>query len=239
LLSLLVLAAERLVAAEQRAAAPLPDEDQAQVLPRDAEAGGVAADAGYPGGASAALCFRLRFRFHRLILRVVQGTVAINSAKIVPVMDTRQQQNVPVSQIFSERLVLLRKNRSKRAFCKEIGIDSPQTYQHYENGRIPCADTLAQIADRCGVSVDWLLGRAELNLTRETKMPTDRNLTREITVAGTDLTCENSRPSEHNSAEAAVRETRAAYGVAERLAEVEARLATIERLLLRVLAENE
>ena len=70
-------------------------------------------------------------------------------------------------------------------------------------------------------------------------MPTDRNLTREITVAGTDLTCENSRPSEHNSAEAAVRETRAAYGVAERLAEVEARLATIERLLLRVLAENE
>jgi hypothetical protein len=70
-------------------------------------------------------------------------------------------------------------------------------------------------------------------------MPTDRNLTREITVAGTDLTCENSRPSEHNSAEAAVREHGAAYGVAERLAEVEARLATIERLLLRVLAENE
>ena len=88
---------------------------------------------------------------------------------------------------------------------------------------MPDVDTVAVIADRCGVTVDWLLGRgddASTSLTRETR-------------GGVVLTCEN------NSAEAAVRETRAAYGVAERLAEVEARLATIERLLLRVLAENE
>lgn len=73
-------------------------------------------------------------------------------------MDTRQQQNVPAAKILSERLALLRGNRSKRSFCKQIGVSSPQTYQHYENGRIPSSDTHVMIAERCGVTVDWLLG---------------------------------------------------------------------------------
>jgi transcriptional regulator with XRE-family HTH domain len=74
-------------------------------------------------------------------------------------MGTRQQENVSASQIFSQRLATLRGNRSKRSFCKEIGVNSPQTYQHYENGRVPDMDTLVAIADRCGVTVDYLLGR--------------------------------------------------------------------------------
>lgn len=76
-------------------------------------------------------------------------------------MDTRQQNNVSTAQIFSDRLATLRGSRSKRSFCKVIGVESPQTYQHYERGRVPDADTLSAIASRCNVSVDWLLGRTE------------------------------------------------------------------------------
>ena len=60
---------------------------------------------------------------------------------------------------FVQRLVSLRGNRSKAAFSRAIGL-APQVYQRYEDGRVPSPDILAKIADRCCVSVDYLLGRA-------------------------------------------------------------------------------
>ena len=109
-------------------------------------------------------------------------------------------------------------------------------YHRYENGQVPKDHNLQVIADRCGVTVDWLLGRgddASTSLTRETR-------------GGSCLACETAPGAAdelmsltRETHRQAVREHGAAYGVAERLAEVEARLATIERLLLRVLAENE
>lgn len=61
-----------------------------------------------------------------------------------------------MSDYFSERLKLLRGTRNKAEFARQIGI-SPQVYQRYESGRVPQANILAEIAGRCGVSVEWLL----------------------------------------------------------------------------------
>jgi transcriptional regulator with XRE-family HTH domain len=62
------------------------------------------------------------------------------------------------SGFFSDRLKSLRKDANKAVFSRKLGL-SPQTYQHYEDGRIPRSDILGTIAERCGVSIDWLLGR--------------------------------------------------------------------------------
>lgn len=86
-------------------------------------------------------------------------------------------QNINECRLFSERLKTLRGSRNKAVFSRELGI-SAQTYQHYENGRIPRSDILSDIARLCDVSVEWLLGRddtpppaAATNLTRETRKP--------------------------------------------------------------------
>jgi transcriptional regulator with XRE-family HTH domain len=64
------------------------------------------------------------------------------------------------SQVFTKRLLSLRENRKKSDFARFLGIKS-QVYQRYEEGRVPRHDILSVIAERCGVTVDWLLGRTE------------------------------------------------------------------------------
>jgi transcriptional regulator with XRE-family HTH domain len=71
-------------------------------------------------------------------------------------------KNITDAEIFSERLKTLRKGRRKAEFAAFLNT-SPQNYGRYECGRIPDAVTLSGIAERCGVSVDWLLGRADSN----------------------------------------------------------------------------
>lgn len=61
------------------------------------------------------------------------------------------------SDIFRDRLVSLRGSRKKSDFARFLGT-TPQNYQRYESGRIPDADILLEIASRCNVKVDWLLG---------------------------------------------------------------------------------
>ena len=78
-----------------------------------------------------------------------------------------QQQNGDVTKIFSERMLSLRGTQKKAEFARFLGISSPQTYQNYEGGRIPEADMLLNIADKCGVTVDWLLGRETPMILRE------------------------------------------------------------------------
>jgi transcriptional regulator with XRE-family HTH domain len=78
-----------------------------------------------------------------------------------------QQQNVDVSKIFSERLQELRGTRKKAEFARFLGIPKPQTYQNYEAGRVPETEMLINIADKCGCTVDWLLGRDAPHFLRE------------------------------------------------------------------------
>ena len=67
--------------------------------------------------------------------------------------------------IFTERFRELQGDRSNTEFAEFLGI-SRQTVGFYCNGdRIPDAMTLKQIAEKCKVSADWLLG---LSGTRST-----------------------------------------------------------------------
>jgi transcriptional regulator with XRE-family HTH domain len=59
---------------------------------------------------------------------------------------------------FSDRLKELRKDMSQADFARKIGLNSQQAYQRYEHGRIPSAEVLNTISQRCGVTVGWLLG---------------------------------------------------------------------------------
>ena len=62
---------------------------------------------------------------------------------------------------FRERFSKLRGDESQKDFATRIGISRP-TVGFYENGdRLPQADVLKQIAERCGVSTDWLLGLSD------------------------------------------------------------------------------
>lgn len=56
----------------------------------------------------------------------------------------------------------LRGRLTQEEFAKQLGIKSQQAYQKYERGRVPKAPILQQIAQRCGVTVDWLLGNTNV-----------------------------------------------------------------------------
>jgi hypothetical protein len=71
-------------------------------------------------------------------------------------------EKITDAEIFSERLRMLRKSRKKIDFARFLNT-SPQNYGRYENGRIPDTVTLGDIANRCGVTIDWLLGRCDFD----------------------------------------------------------------------------
>ena len=66
--------------------------------------------------------------------------------------------------LFGERLRMLRSlqgNKSQKEFAVELGIPQP-TLSSYESGKIkPTVDAIINIANKCGVSMDWLCGRDE------------------------------------------------------------------------------
>jgi len=63
---------------------------------------------------------------------------------------------------FSERLRALRAERRLRSreMAEFLGFSQP-VYSRYENGRTPDVDTVSAIAEQCGVTVDYLLGRTD------------------------------------------------------------------------------
>ncbi|MCR5012622.1 MAG: helix-turn-helix domain-containing protein [Lachnospiraceae bacterium] len=68
------------------------------------------------------------------------------------------------NNIFGERLRALRsaRNITQKDFATELGIPQP-TLSAYESGKIkPTVDAMMNIADTCGVSLDWLCGRDEI-----------------------------------------------------------------------------
>lgn len=61
-----------------------------------------------------------------------------------------------MSDFFSRRLQSLRGDRNKAEFARFLGIPAPM-YHRYELGQVPKNENLRVIADKCGVTVDWLL----------------------------------------------------------------------------------
>ncbi len=66
---------------------------------------------------------------------------------------------------FSNKLILLRGDKSRNSVADEIGIN-PQTLERYEkNKRLPDIEITSKIADYYDVSVDWLLGTDKKQLS--------------------------------------------------------------------------
>ena len=64
---------------------------------------------------------------------------------------------------FKSRLELLRGDATLAAFAAKVGI-SLKTYEHYESGRRkPTVQFIMSVAERCGVTTDWILGLAAQN----------------------------------------------------------------------------
>lgn len=71
-----------------------------------------------------------------------------------------KQRKFPV---FADRFSQLRGEKTQDEFAAFLGISRP-TVGFYENGvRLPDAQILRQIADKCNVSADWLLGLSDGN----------------------------------------------------------------------------
>lgn len=72
-------------------------------------------------------------------------------------MSDRKAQTL--CDIFRSRFILLRGDRTQAKFADDLGT-ARQTIQRWEGDykRIPMADNLVMIAEKCNVSVDWLLG---------------------------------------------------------------------------------
>jgi len=68
-----------------------------------------------------------------------------------------QYQNRKSFSAVPSNLKALRGKRSQAEFSRFLGIPNQVTYHRYENGRVPRAAVLQQIASRIGITVDELL----------------------------------------------------------------------------------
>ena len=72
-------------------------------------------------------------------------------------MNEYQKLSIKIEKLTKETLKQNRKGKK----CQERTI---RTYRHYESGHtFPSPDTLVKIADTLNISIDYLLGRDELN----------------------------------------------------------------------------
>lgn len=145
--------------------------------------------------------------------------------------------------IFSQRLRSAREaiGLSKADLSRKCGF-TPQRYQRYENGRIPDAATVSALATTCGVTVDWLLGREVPNVETSAQGEDD-----DLPEPGDppaalppDL-CRYPAACDLPGQIAAVREDVAEVReqMATLTADMTQRMAILEKLLLRLLAEQE
>lgn len=62
---------------------------------------------------------------------------------------------------FMKRFEMLQGDRGYQEFADQLGLNRSTVYNYAHGVRFPTAAALANIADRSGVTVDWLLGREE------------------------------------------------------------------------------
>ena len=64
-----------------------------------------------------------------------------------------------LQRIFMERIGQLKGSQSNHEFADRIGVNRCVVYNYVSGCRFPTVAALVNIADQCGVTVDWLLGR--------------------------------------------------------------------------------
>lgn len=69
--------------------------------------------------------------------------------------------------VFCKKLALLRGSKSQKEFAEFLGITSQSTYHRLETGKTkPDSAELEMISQKCGVTIDWLLGRDKSKVPR-------------------------------------------------------------------------
>lgn len=63
---------------------------------------------------------------------------------------------------FRERMILLRGDMTQKAFAEKVGISRPSVANYESGERLPDAYILKNIAQKCNVSADWLLGLSDI-----------------------------------------------------------------------------
>ena len=66
-----------------------------------------------------------------------------------------------MQETFMRRFEQLKGERSDSAFAGDIGMSPASVYQYLIGKRFPTAEALKEIADKCGVTMDWLVGRTD------------------------------------------------------------------------------
>jgi transcriptional regulator with XRE-family HTH domain len=124
-------------------------------------------------------------------------------------------EKISAADIFSERLKACRGERSKADFSRILGV-SAQNYQRYEAGRIPDADVLLAISNRCGVTVGWLLGSEACQANSTLREP----------------------PAQYAAAQPGACQYPAGCDLPARLTAIESELSDVRKLLVSLLAEE-
>ena len=62
-------------------------------------------------------------------------------------------------EIIQRRIKRLKGGLSIRKFAKKVDLHSSTVYNYLSGRRFPTIEGLTKIADHCGVTVEWLLGR--------------------------------------------------------------------------------
>ena len=64
-----------------------------------------------------------------------------------------------MQETIMRRLEKIKGDKSDSDFAVFLGMSGGTVYQYLVGRRFPSVAALAQIADKCGVTVDWLIGR--------------------------------------------------------------------------------
>jgi len=137
-----------------------------------------------------------------------------------------------MNNIFLNNLKALRGEHKKADFARKLGLSAP-VYQRYEDGRMPRADVLSDIAKRLNLTVEQLISEP-MSLTRETR---GDQACKVLACEAADRTDPTSLTRETRGAASSCRypegcDLEAELGkVKERLAAMECQLDTVIRLL--------
>lgn len=71
----------------------------------------------------------------------------------------QRKEKEKIQEAFMRRLEQLKGDSSDSDFAVYLGMNGATVYQYLTGRRFPTAAALIQIADRCNVTIDWLVGR--------------------------------------------------------------------------------
>ena len=70
-----------------------------------------------------------------------------------------EEEKIATQAVFLKRFAELQGDMDNKTFAEKLGLQKGVVLNYMKGWRFPTAHAMKRIADRCGVTVDWLLGR--------------------------------------------------------------------------------